>query len=129
MHGFEYAKENRANGVEFDTTLTKDGVTVVYHGPSMRNTVCNKNSNIYEYTYDELQTKCPLKNGEKISTLEDTLKEIKGRFDYYFVELKVYDPKKSESQALDAINIVNKLGMQDRVVFTSYDTIANYIIG
>ena len=45
---------------------------------------------------------------------------IDGLFDYYFLELKVYDENLWEQQALDAIQTVKKLNMQDKVVFISY---------
>gem|GEM_PF-5093360 len=61
--------------------------------------------------------------------MEEFLKANKGLFDCYFLEIKVYDPTKSEKQTLAAINTVIKLHMEDKVIFTSYDRIANYIIG
>ena len=42
--------------------------------------------------------------------------------------LKVYDPKYAEQQTIDAIETVKKMGMQDRVVFTSYDKTATYVL-
>lgn len=129
LKGFKLAKAHRANGVEFDTTLTKDGKIVVYHWPSMATTICNKKKYIYDYTFKELQTKCSLKNGEHIILLEDLLKQIKWRFEYYFIEIKVYHPDKAEQQTLDTIAIINDLWMQDKVIFTSYDKLANYMIG
>jgi adenylate cyclase class IV len=56
------------------------------------------------------------------------LKSVNGLFDYYFVEIKVYNPKDAEQQTTAAIQTVQKLGMQDRVIFTSYDKEATYIL-
>ena len=52
---------------------------------------------------------------------------VDGLFDYYFVELKVYDEKLWEQQALDAIQAVKDLNMQDRVIFISYSDSARRI--
>jgi len=61
-------------------------------------------------------------------TLEEMLTQTQGRFGKYFVEIKVYDTDKAETQALDAISIVTRHGLQDKVIFTSYDKTVNYII-
>jgi formylmethanofuran dehydrogenase subunit A len=58
---------------------------------------------------EELKKSCPLKNGEELRTLEEMLKSINGMFDYYFVEIKVYNTKDAEQQTLDAIKTVKKL--------------------
>lgn len=127
---FAQAKEDGADGIEFDVSYTKDNKNIVLHGPSMNTTICEKKTKtVTGYTLKEIQSKCPLKNKEKIMTLEEFLKTNKGLFDYYFLEIKVYDPTKAEKQTLDAINTVLELGMEDKVIFISYDRIANYIIG
>ena len=62
-------------------------------------------------------------------TLEEMLTQTQWRFGKYYIEIKVHEPAKAEVQALDAINIVNRHSLQDKVIFTSYDKTANYIIG
>jgi len=127
---FERAKKDGADAIEFDVSYTKDNKNVVIHWPSLNTTICWKTGKqVKDYTAKELQTKCPFKDGAKIQTLETFLKDNKWFFDYYFLEIKVYDSTKAEQQTLDAINTVIKLGLEDKVVFTSYDRIANYIIG
>jgi hypothetical protein len=91
-------------------------------------TICGDGIKISTHTLDWLQKNCPLTNGESILTLKDMLKKIDGLFEYYFIEIKVYDPKDAEKQTVDAIQTVQKLGMQDRVIFTSYDKTATYIL-
>jgi hypothetical protein len=49
-------------------------------------------------------------------------------FDYYFVEIKVYNPADAEQETLSAIQTVQKLGMDDKVIFTSYDKTATYLL-
>ena len=126
--GFLLAKENGANGIELDVSQTKDKQNIVLHGERMRATVCGKDYIIGNHTLEEVKAKCPLKNGETLSTLEEMLKSVNGMFEYYFIEIKVYNPKDAEQQTIDAIKTVQKLGMQDRVIFTSYDREATYIL-
>lgn len=128
LEGFMLAKEHGANGIELDISYTKDNQNVVIHGERMRATVCGEAYVVGNHTLKELKNKCPLKNGEQLRTLEEMLKSINGMFDYYFVEIKVYDTKDAEQQTMNAIETVKKLGMQDRVIFISYDTTAKYIL-
>lgn len=129
LEWFLLAKENGAHGIELDVSQTKDKQNIVIHGERMRATSCGKNYIVGNHTREELKTKCPLKNGEPLLTLEEMLQAVDGLFDYYFVEIKVYNPKDAEQQTIAAIQTVQKLGMQDRVIFTSYDKQATYIIG
>lgn len=125
---FLLAKKNGADGIEFDVSQTKDKQNIVIHGDRMRPTVCGKDYVIASHTREELKKDCPLKNGESLMTLEEMLKSVDWLFDYYFVEIKVYIPKDAEAQTTAAIETVQKLGMQDRVIFTSYDKTATYIL-
>jgi len=93
----------------------------------MYETVCNK-KDVSKYTLEYIKKNCPIKNGEQIMTLEEMLKAVDGLFPYYFVEIKVYTPQDAEQQTDDAIQTVQKLGMQDKVIFTSYDKTATYFL-
>lgn len=128
LEWFLLAKENGAHGIELDVAQTKDKQNIVIHGERMRATRCGKNYIVANHTLEELKNKCPLKNGEPLLTLEEMLQSLDGLFAYYFVEIKVYTTKDAEQQTIDAIQTVQKLGMQDRVIFTSYDKQATYII-
>ncbi|MFZ2151287.1 MAG: sulfatase-like hydrolase/transferase [Candidatus Absconditicoccaceae bacterium] len=129
LQGFFSAKQNGADGVEFDISYTSDDQNIVNHGPNLMGTDCESFGNISDYRLNYIKKNCLLKNGESIKTLEEVLTAIKGMFNYYFVEIKVYDPLKAEQQTLDAIKTVEKVGLQDKVIFISYDKTANYIIG
>jgi len=127
---FARAYKDWADAIEFDVSYTKDDKNVVIHGPSLNTTECSKSTKqVKDYTLKEIQNKCLFRDGEKINNLEEFLKANKGLFDYYFLEIKVYDPAKAEKQTLAAINTVIKLKMENKVIFTSYDRTANYIIG
>lgn len=127
LQAFLKAKDNGADGIEFDVSETKDKQNVVAHGPYLTETTCAKHK-VSEYTLDELKKKCKVKNGEPIMTLEEMLNKVKGLFDYYFVEVKVYNPNDAQSQTIADIQTVQKVGMQDKVIFTSYDKEATFIL-
>ncbi len=129
IQGFFSAKQNWADWVEFDVSYTKDSQNVVNHGPYLMDTNCAKSGNVADYNLSYIKRNCFLDNWESVRTLEEVLTVIKWMFDYYFVELKIYDTSKAEQQTLDAIKTVEKIWMQDKVIFTSYDKTSNYIIG
>lgn len=112
-----------------DVSQTKDKQNVVIHGEYLRATSCGGKKKVSNYTLAELKTQCPLKNGQPILTLEEMLSQLKGMFDYYFVDIKIYTPDDAESATLSAIQTVQKLGMDDKVIFTSYDKTASYLLG
>ncbi len=128
FEGFQLAKKNWAQWVEMDVSYTKDKQLVVVHGEQMWATQSCQKKKIGNYTLAYIQEHCPLKNGEPIRTLEDMLKSIDGMFDYYFIDIKVYDNKDAEQQVNDAIAVVQKLWMQDRVILSSYNRTVNYIL-
>jgi len=129
LAAFLLAKKHGADGIEFDVSQTKDGQNVIAHGKFLTETVCPK-YDVTKYTLSYLQKNCPLKNGEQLATLADMLDKVKGLFDYYFVEIKVYntDPDAVERQTLSVIQTVQKAGMADKVIFTSYDKTATYLL-
>jgi glycerophosphoryl diester phosphodiesterase len=127
LEAFLLAKTNGADGIEFDISQTKDKQNVVAHGQFLTETVCGK-YDVTKYTLEYLQKNCPIKNGEPLMTLGEMLAKVKGLFDYYFVEIKVYNPADAEQQTLSAIKTVKKLGMSDNVIFTSYDKTATYLL-
>lgn len=122
------AQKDWADALELDISYTKDNQNIVLHWPSLQTTACGPNKTVTGFTLEEIKKQCPLRNGEKILTLEEFLTKTKDLFNLYFLEIKVYDSTKAEQQTLDAINTVIKLGMEKKVVFISYDRTANYII-
>ena len=120
---FALAKKYWADAVEFDISLTKDNQHVVMHGPSMEmNSTCKHTmKNVADYTLAELKADCALNNGEPIRTLEEMLLEIKDWFDYYFIELKVYDQNKISLQADDVAKTIKTFSLENKTIVTSYD--------
>lgn len=128
LAGFQLAKKNGAQGVEMDVSYTKDNHLVVLHGEYMRATSSCQKKKVGNHDLAYIKNNCLLKNGEHVRTLEEMLKAIDGMFDSYFIDIKVYDTKDAEQQVNDAIAIVQQLGMQDRVILSSYDKTANYAL-
>src|SRR5215211_4183257 len=67
-----------ATGVEIDVQITKDGVPVLYHDDRINHRLTKKTGvqkKLSEYSYAELSGS-PLKNGEKIPTLQQALYTI-----------------------------------------------------
>ena len=60
--------------------------------------------------------------------LQKMLELIDWLFDYYFLEIKVYNEKLWAQQTLDAIQTVKDLNMQDRVIFISYSDAAREVL-
>ncbi len=125
---FQRARQDGVDGIEFDVSYTKDNKNIIMHWPSLITTVCWPNKAVTGYTLSELKKTCKIRNGEEIQTLEEFLTRVQNQFDYFFLEIKVHDQSKSEQQTLDAIDTVLKLGLEDKVIFISYDRTANYII-
>lgn len=84
LPAFESAIEQRADYIELDVQQTKDGVIVVMHDPNLKR-ISGKNINIWDVTYEEIKD---IDVGSwfhsdfskvRLSTLEDVIKETKGK--------------------------------------------------
>ena len=60
--------------------------------------------------------------------LQKMLELIDWLFDYYFLEIKVYNEKLWAQQTMDVIQTVKDLNMQDRVIFISYSDAAREVL-
>ena len=126
LESFLAANELWADWIEFDVSYTKDYENVVVHWDLLYASNCNKQK-IQNLNFDWIQSNCTIKNGEKYLKLQKMLELIDWLFDYYFLEIKVYDEKLWAQQALDAIQTVKDLNMQDRVIFISYSDAAREV--
>lgn len=125
---FLLAKKNWADGIELDVSYTKDKHNLVLHGDRMYHTVCGRDYIVGNHTLEDLKTNCPLNNWEELQTLEEVLKTLDGVFNYYFIDIKVYNTKYTQEQIQDVIETVKKLGMEDRAILSSYDKEANTLL-
>ena len=127
LESFLMANEIWADWIEFDVSYTKDHENIVAHWDLLYASNCNEKK-IWDYDYDWIQKNCTIKNWEKYMKLQKMLELIDGLFDYYFLEIKVYDEKLWAQQAKDAIQTVKDLNMQDRVIFISYSDAARKVL-
>jgi len=89
-----------ANAVEIDTSITKDGVPIVYHDEafSARLTQGNYCSRpINEFTLAHVRALCRLENGEQVPTLEEALTVILDETDLDGVWLDIKNPESIQS--------------------------------
>lgn len=127
LEAFLAANELGADWVEFDVSYTKDQENVVVHGDFLYASNC-KRQKVWNLDFEWIQKNCTIINWEKYMRLQKMLELIDWLFDYYFLEIKVYDEKLWAQQALDAIQTVKDLNMQDRVIFISYSDAAREVL-
>lgn len=102
-------------GSEFDVNMTSDGVMIVSHGPKLETI-----ADVQKASYKEVK-KLRLKNGEKVPTLKEYLKQgKKGNIKLIF-ELKVHPSGEKENTAVKkSVEMVKKMKLQDKVEFISF---------
>ena len=127
LESFLTAKELWADWIEFDVSYTKDHQNVVVHGEYLYASNCNKQK-VWDLDLERIQKNCTIQNGEKYTELQKMLEVIDWLFDYYFLEIKVYDEELWAQQAMEAIQTVKDLNMQDRVIFISYSDSAREVL-
>ena len=127
LESFLAAKELWADWIEFDVSYTKDKENVVVHWDLLYASNCKKRK-IWNLKFDWIQKNCTIINWEKYMRLQKMLELVDWLFDYYFLEVKVYNEKLWAQQTLDAIQTVKDLNMQDRVIFISYSDAAREVL-
>src|SRR5699024_8711747 len=91
MPAFKTAIDMHADGIELDIRLTKDGIPVIHHDPTI-NRLSNGKGSIHELTLQQLQTYTfkkkgfPFQKREQIVTLEEFFTYIRN---YPKVELHI----------------------------------------
>lgn len=127
LESFLSAKEQWAVWIEFDVSYTQDKKNIVAHWNELYASNCTR-LKVWDYAFDWIKKNCTIKNWEKYKTLQEMLELVDGLFEYYFLEVKVYDEDLAEEQTLDAIQTVKDLNMQDRVIFISYSNTAREVL-
>lgn len=104
LGAFRQAIEDGADGLEFDVRITKNGVPVVFHDPTLKR-IAGKNARVIRLTSDELRSvdagswfniRNPQRSNanfsnERISTLEETLEFLGDYKGLLYIELKCSD--------------------------------------
>lgn len=96
LESIEAAAALKADGIEFDIHHTQDGIAVLMHDKTLKDTaeskpqeVCPVDKKITKMTFSEIRQKCRLKgSGTDIPTLEEALLGLKDFPNMVFVELK-----------------------------------------
>lgn len=102
-------------GSEFDVNMTSDGVMIVSHGPKLETI-----ADVQKASYKEVK-KLRLKNGEKVPTLKEYLKQGKKGDIKLIFELKVHPAGEKENLAVKkSADMVKKMKLQDKVEFISF---------
>ncbi len=123
ISSFELAVTHQTDAVELDAKLSKDGVVMVIHDPTLERTT-NGTGKVNEHTLAELKaldagSKFNAKYaGEKIPTLEEVFEAV-GKKVLVNVELTNYSSPKDDLIAKVA-EVVKRQKMQDRVLFSSF---------
>ncbi len=77
LEAFRLAIEN-GYGIELDVQLSKDKVPVVFHDATLKR-MCGVNSNVWDYTLEELKAFTLADSDQHIPTFEEALKVIDGK--------------------------------------------------
>lgn len=123
ISSFELAVTHQADAIELDAKLSKDGVVMVIHDPTLERTT-NGIGRVNEHTLAELKTldagsKFNTKfAGEKIPTLEEVFAAV-GKKVLVNVELTNYSSPKDDL-ILKVAEVVKQQNMQNRVLFSSF---------
>lgn len=138
LAGLRRAVELGADGVELDVFLTKDGRVVVFHDLDLER-LTGQRGRIADLTWDEVsklrlqrrvfmgrdargeEVVIEFEREEPIPLLEEVLSELAGRA-LFDVELKPSVPSHAEREVgARAAEIVDRVGVADDVVITSFD--------
>ncbi|XP_073253101.1 uncharacterized protein [Porites lutea] len=135
IDGFKSLKELKADGMEFDTFLTKDEQLVVIHYDNTE-TLTGKDHNIWDVTYNDLQQldiKSTLRYGNKdydfdktrkIPLLSEVFDAVKDEELVMLLNLKpgyLRDRTESEKIGQTVAKLIAEKGLLDKVLLASFD--------
>jgi glycerophosphoryl diester phosphodiesterase len=129
---FELALETRADGVEFDVRLTRDGVPVVIHDDNLQRTG-SVSQLVAALTLDELKEadvgtwfdrahkiSSSAFAGEKIPTLEEVFELFEDTDAILYLEMKS-DPSHRDQLVTNCCGSIRDRSFKDRVVVECFD--------
>lgn len=135
IDGFKSLKELKADGMEFDTFLTKDEQLVVIHYDNTEK-LTGENYNIWNVTYNDLQQldiKSTLRYGNKdydfdktrkIPLLSEVFDAVKDEELVMYLNLKpgyLRDRTESEKIGQAVARLIAEKGLLDKVLLASFD--------
>lgn len=125
MAAFRGAIAAKADCIELDVRLSKDGVPVICHDATIKRT-SNGTDYIHALTVDELKSydfgskfssEC---QGERIPTFEEVLQLVQHEEINLNIETK-NGPEMPANLEVNTLELVYKYHMQDRVMYSSFD--------
>jgi glycerophosphoryl diester phosphodiesterase len=122
MISFQEAEKAGADGIELDIQLTKDGEMVVIHDEKLNRTTTGTGF-VKDFTFKEIRQLNANKGGgrkEPIPALREVLEWLQGNHMYCNIELKngLFPYEGMEEKV---INMVRGLGLEDRIIFSSFN--------
>ncbi|KAJ8669713.1 hypothetical protein QAD02_000972 [Eretmocerus hayati] len=133
MTAFRSSHEKGCDAIEFDLTLTKDNIPIIFHDVTT-DRVCGVDGKIRELTWNELKkldisTNHPLRvkfpNGEKIALFEEVVEESLSNGQRMFIDIKATGHEIIKV-VLDAYKKYPKL--YQRAVISSFNPFTIYMI-
>ncbi len=106
IEAFKKAREYGADGIEYDSRLTKDGTLVVLHDDNINNRKLKK------LTYEELK-QIHFKNGETIPMVEEVISNLD---EQAILNLEI----KEVEAAVPSYEITKRMNAVDRTLFSSF---------
>jgi glycerophosphoryl diester phosphodiesterase len=124
LEAFQKAIELKADGIELDVQMTKDGKLVILHDETV-NRVSNGKGWVKDYTYDKLSLlnvnkKFPEYGSVRIPTLEEVFTLMKDTELLINIELKnsvIFYPELEER----VVELVRQMGLCDRIIYSSFN--------
>jgi len=106
LEAFKKAREYGADGIEYDSRLTKDGALVVLHDDSINDKL------LKELTYEDLK-QIHFENGQTVPTVEEVISNLDGKA---FLNLEI----KEVEAAVPSYKITKRMDAVDRTLFSSF---------
>ena len=129
MPAFRAAVEDGADMIECDVRLTKDLVPILMHDETLERTTLGSGA-VRDMTYEEIlqinTKRCTQDNPIKVPTLEDLLILLSENNVMLNLEIKEYykggeNKERCEICCDKCVELVEKYGMGDKMVFNSFD--------
>jgi glycerophosphoryl diester phosphodiesterase len=117
LSSFQAALDLSFSHLELDVNMTKDGIPVVIHDPTVNRTT-NGKGRVVDYTLEELR-RLHTEGDESIPTLEEVLKLAKGRAKVD-IELKQSGSLYTGMEER-VLEVIRTCDVQDQVYLTSFD--------
>lgn len=124
MASFRMAYEHKADGIEFDTKLSRDGVVVIIHDQTLDRTT-NCTGKVIQTTLKDLKKLdagakfSPTFAGEMIPTLDELFNELGGRI-FMNIELTNYASPK-DALVDRVVELIRKYKIEESVMFSSFN--------